>query len=57
VSWEQLRDILTEAAQIEQEQKTQRPVACPLCGEPLITSAGGELSSCRFDGWTSDQLG
>lgn len=55
MSWEQLGDIAREAAQIQREEQTRPRVACPRCGEPLISVPGTELSSCRFDGWRSDQ--
>jgi len=53
MSWEQLRDILREAADLATEAAASPPVACPHCGEPLETGPNGVLH-CKFDGWTNN---
>ncbi|MGE5829605.1 MAG: hypothetical protein ACM30G_14790 [Micromonosporaceae bacterium] len=53
MSWQQLLDILHEAADQSRQEKTQPPVACPNDGEPLVTGPDGKLF-CPFDGWTDD---
>lgn len=50
MSWQQLLDIFAEAAEEARVAKTQPPVACPLCGEPLESGPGGVLH-CKFDGF------
>ena len=53
MSWEQLLDIGTEAAQTAAAERTAPPTACPNDGEPLRSGPNGELF-CTFDGyrWT-----
>lgn len=53
MSWQQLADILAEAAAEQEAERSAPPVACPNDGEPLETGPRGELH-CRFDGWTWD---
>lgn len=51
MSWQQLLDIVHEAADQLREENTRLPVACPNDGEPLITGPDGKLF-CKFDGFT-----
>jgi len=53
MSWEQLRDIYREAADLATEAAASPPVACPNDGEPLRTGPDGRLF-CPFDGWRPD---
>lgn len=47
--WYGLLNIAREAERLYQEDHDRPPVACTLCGEPLLAAPGGELF-CRFDG-------
>ncbi len=53
MAWEQLVDILREAADERRDEHARRPVACPNDGEPLRDGPNGELF-CPFDGWKYD---
>ncbi|PXY27431.1 hypothetical protein [Prauserella muralis] len=55
MSWEQLLDIYTEAADGARAERETPPQACPNDGEPLRTGPDGELY-CPFDGWRPDGL-
>jgi len=50
MSWQQLLDIEAEYRDNARAERTQPPVACPLCGEPLRSGPQGQLF-CVFDGW------
>lgn len=50
MSWEQLTDIIREAAIEEREESLLPPEACPNDGEPLQTGPDGRLF-CPYDGW------
>ncbi len=47
---EQLLDILKNAKQIQQFERSRIPSACPNDGTPLEEGPNGELH-CKFDGW------
>lgn len=50
MAWEQLLDILREAADEQRAEREQPPTACPHDGEPLQQGPRGELH-CPFDGY------
>lgn len=50
-NWNTLLDIWREARELAAEERSRPPVACPLCGEPLVTGRNGQLR-CPADGWT-----
>jgi hypothetical protein len=50
VAWEQLAQIMREAAQSAADEQSRPPVACPEDGEPLTAGPGGVLF-CTFCGW------
>ncbi len=50
MSWEQLLDYAREASELREAERSAPSVACPNCGEPLITNGAGRLG-CTFDGW------
>lgn len=54
MSWWQLDNILKEAAEYAAFYRSQPPMACPVCGEPLLPGPPQEPANlyCRFDGWT-----
>lgn len=52
-SWYSLLEISREARTEAEYWRAARPLACPLCGEPLIEDTAGVLH-CRFDGWVDD---
>jgi hypothetical protein len=54
VSWEQLQDIQREAAEMQQEDATAPPTACPLDGTPLDLGLNGVLG-CPWCGWRSPE--
>lgn len=56
MSWQQLLDIVHEAADQLREEETRPPVACPNDGEPLITGPDGKLF-CKFDAFTWPDMG
>lgn len=51
--WFGLLDIVAEAKQIEQDERSRPPQACPNDGEPLQAGPNGELH-CPYDGWKSN---
>lgn len=53
MAWEQLADILREAASEVAADRSRAPQACPNDGEPLTTGPDGVLF-CRFDGWRDE---
>lgn len=53
MSWEQLRDIASEAAAERDTRRNTPPQACPNDGEPLVEGPDGTLF-CRFDGYRAD---
>lgn len=54
VSWYQLLDIIKQAAAEREYWATTPPLACPLCGEPLIQAPPTAESTlfCKWDGWS-----
>ena len=52
MAWEELLSIYREAADEKRAEESQPPVACPNCGEPLLTDPQGRLK-CKFDGWST----
>lgn len=50
MSWEQLRAIREEAAEIDKQEATSRPVSCPNDYTALVEGPGGTLH-CPWDGW------
>jgi hypothetical protein len=48
-SWWGLVDILNEARDIDRQEQTEIPSACPYDGTPLVSGPGGKLS-CPFNG-------
>ena len=55
MAWETLRDIERERRELERDERSRPPVACPNDGTPLQEGQGGALS-CPFDGyrWPED---
>ena len=57
MSWYQLLAIRKQAREewrLTPGNGIVAPVACPLCGEPLIPGpqgAGSAITFCRYDGW------
>ena len=51
MSWHSLTAIVREARETAELERDAEPVACPLCGTPLLTDPRGVLR-CRSDGWT-----
>ncbi len=41
MSWDQMLDILVEAADWKSRERTEPPLACPYDGEPLKSSPNG----------------
>lgn len=50
MAWEGLLSIYQHAADIDREERTRVPEACPNDGTPLKQGDGGTLR-CPFDGW------
>ena len=53
MSWYQLLDTIKEQVAYQNYYRSQPPVACPHCGQPLTNGppqAEAQLY-CRFDGW------
>lgn len=50
MSWEQLVDLMQEAALERQQNDARPPSACPHDGQPLLSGPDGVLF-CPSDGW------
>lgn len=50
MSWNQLVSMLQEARDIDAQEATTPPTACPNDGTPLKETESGGLF-CPFDGW------
>lgn len=55
MAWEQLTSMITEAADIDQEERSGRPTSCINDGTPLREGPDGTLY-CPYDGlvWPDD---
>lgn len=51
MGFQDLLQILREQREEVEQERSQRPSACPNDGTPLETGPNGELH-CPFDGWT-----
>lgn len=49
--WWQLLGILRDGADQARLERRRGPEACPKCGEPLRSQAGGNSRHCTFDGY------
>ena len=56
MAWNELKQIKNANIEIAEEERRQRPVACPKCGHaPLDENAQGVLN-CPLGHWRSDQI-
>lgn len=55
MAWEQLTSMITEAVDIDQEERSGKPASCANDGTPLREGPGGTLY-CPYDGavWPDD---
>lgn len=51
--WYGFLSIVEEAIQIQRDELSRPPTACPNDGEPLQTGPDGRLY-CKFDGWRTE---
>lgn len=51
MSWEQLGAIVKEGRDEAAKARSEAPIACPRCGEPLQFNARVGVLFCRFDGY------
>jgi ribosomal protein L37AE/L43A len=58
MSWEQLVDIIKVNEDLVRQERSQPPVSCPKCGEPLVGRTGDSVLDCPNGDyqWPSNQI-